>query len=265
MDKTIIKIKWAKRWKTTVIMTWVHGNERSWINVFTELINKIEIENWILFLILWNPNAIKKNIRFIEKDLNRCFRKKITWKTYEDKRAIKIREILKKADYLLDIHNTINPSDAFLISEWKEIAKIFPVKKIVSGFDLLHPWGSDSYMNNIWKIWLCIECWNIGSKIWEKIAKTSIINFLKYTWNIVWKPIIFKNQNFMKFDYIYKSKTNTFILNKKFKDFEKIKKWQIVWYDWEEIVRSYKNWYIIFSKSCNEKWSEAFALWNTIK
>jgi len=261
MKESIIKLSWMKKWKTTVIMTWVHGNERSWIDVFTKLLNTIEINNWTVFFVFWNPKAIEKNVRFLEKNLNRCFHIEINWDTYEDNRAKTIIKILNKSDYLLDIHNTINKSKPFLISERKDLDKYFPVDKVVSWFDKLHPWWSDGYMNSIWKVGLCIECWNIGNKTWEKIAEESIINFLKFTWNIEWKPILYKGKDHFNFYEIYKTKTDNFRLNREFNEFEGIRKWEIIWYDWNECIISKKDWVMLFAYAANKIWSEGFTMW----
>jgi hypothetical protein len=166
---------------------------------------------------------------------------------------------------LLDIHNTTSfyNSVKFLISEYKDFWKYFDIKYIISWFDNLHPWWSDSYMNSIWKKWFCLECWSINfwdKKESEKLAEKSIINFLKLTWNINWKVEIFNNQKFIKFDYIYKNKTLNFKFKKNFKDFEKIEAWEIIAYDWEEKIKAKENSYILFSYKPSKIWDECFCL-----
>ncbi len=77
-------------------------------------------------------------------------------------------------------------------------------------------------MNNIWKIWICLESWRIYDEKWPEIAKNGIINFLRFTWNINWEVKERKNQEFIKFDTIYKNQTLEFKFVKDFLDFEKI-------------------------------------------
>ncbi len=262
MDKSIIKINWEKTWKTTVIMTWVHGNERSGIDVFKKILPTIKIYSWTVYFVLANPKAIEKNVRFVEKNMNRCFKKRIVWKSYEEIRVKEIKKILNNADYLLDIHNTTNKiSEPFLIWEEKQIAKYFPVKKFLSWIDDIQKWWSDGYMYNRWKLWFCIESGSIYDKHWPWIAEISIINFLKITGNIIWKPdILSQNQTHLNCYKMYKSKTNNFILAKKFKDFENIKKWEIIWYDWKNKIIADKNWAILFAHDSDQKWKECFVL-----
>ncbi len=258
---SIIKIESKIPWKITVIMAWVHGNEKSWIIAIQKLIPLIKIETWTVYFIFANLKAIEQNIRFVEKNLNRCFKKRIIWTSYEDKRAKEIRKILKKSDYLLDIHNTNNTqSEPFIISEEKDIGKYFPVKKIITWLNVIHAGGSDGYLWSLNKVWVCIECGSISDPKWALLAENAIINFLKYTWNISGKPNIFKNKIHIDCNYMYISKTNTFTLSKKFKDFEKIKKWQPLWYDWNTPVLSDRNWCILFSKNTDKIWMEAFVL-----
>lgn len=251
-----------KKWNTTMIMVWVHGNELAWPNAVLEIMKNIQVETWKLYFIFANLEALKKNVRQTEKNMNRSFVKNNSWITYEDKRANEIMEILNHSDYLLDVHNTLNEKNSipFLISEYPELWKYFDVKKIVSWFDTLHPGGSDGYMNSIWKVWLCLESGNIYDEKWPKIAKNGILNFLKYTRNIAWKPKIFSNQEYIDFDKIYKNKTLNFVFAKEFKEFEKIKKGQVIWYDNGKEVLSDRNGYIVFTYIPKNIGDEVFCL-----
>jgi len=252
-----------KDWNITTVMVWVHGNELAWPQILVKLIKKIDIKFWKVFFIFANLKALEQWVRQVEKNMNRCFVKWNKSGTYEELRAREIMKFLDQSDYLLDVHNTINEQNSipFLISEHDEIWKFFNVRKIVSWFDELHPWWSDSYMNSIWKVWLCLESWSIYDKNSEIIAENWILNFLKYTWNVDWEAERYSSQEFIKFDYLYKNKTLNFKFTKEFKDFEKIKKWQIIWYDWDLIIKSDRDWFIIFPYIPRNIWDEVFCLW----
>jgi hypothetical protein len=148
-----------------------------------------------------------------------------------------------------------------LISEYSDLWKYFDVDLIVSWFDNLHPWWSDWFMNNLWKVWLCLESGSIYDEKWYDIAKNGIINFLKYTKNISWKPKIKEKQEFINFDSIYKNKSLDFKFAKQFNDFEKIEKWQLIAIDWGEKIYSDRNWYIVFTYIPQNLWEECFCLW----
>jgi hypothetical protein len=65
-------------------------------------------------------------------------------------------------------------------------------------------------------------------------------------------------------DYMYKSKTKNFKLEKDFKDFEFIKAWETIWYDWNIELIAEKDSYILFSHNTKNIWEEAFCLGNKI-
>lgn len=131
---------------------------------------------------------------------------------------------------------------------------------VINWFDKLHPWWSDSFMNSIWKIWLCLESGSIYDEKWPKTAKEWILNFLRFTWNISWNVTAKEWQTFIRFDRIYKNKTINFRLAKEFLDFEKISKWQILAYDGEETIYSDRDGYIVFTYKPKEIWDECFCL-----
>jgi len=260
---------WIK-WNTTVIMVWVHGNEFSWIEILDEIIKSLDINNWKVYFIYANLKAIEKKIRFIEKNLNRCFLIDKKWSTYEEKRALEIIEILNKADYLLDIHNTIstNSSLEILITTHIDYAKYFNVDKVVSNIDDIQKGWSDWYMDCIWKKWFCLECGSIY--FWDKnktleLAKNSIINFLKVTWNINWIPKEYNLKRLIiKMKYMHFLKTNNFIFTKDYKDFEFIQSWDIIGKDWCFDIKVEKNSYIVFPRKRKNIWDECFCIWEEI-
>lgn len=260
MDKSIVKITSKNPWKITVIMTWVHGNERSGIDAFKKIIPTIKITSWTVYFVLANLNAIEQNVRFTEKNLNRCFKKRIIGNTYEENRAREIRKILNKADCLLDVHNTFNEiNGACLIGENPELTQYFPIKRFLSWIDAIEKWWSDGYMYNRWKIGICLECGCLSDSNWSTIAEQSILNFLKVTWNIHWTPeILQKNPVHIKCYKMYKSKTNNFKLIKVFKDFEDIKKWEIIGYDWDKKILAPRDWLVLFAHDTDAIGKEMF-------
>lgn len=262
--QTIISKVWKKKWVNTVVMCGVHGNEIVWIVAINELVEKIRIDSWSVFFIYANLLAIKNNTRFFDKNMNRLFKDNNLWCSYEEIRIKEIKKYLNKSDFLLDLHSSNSKiSKPFLITEHTKISNIFPVDIAVSGFEKIESWWSDWYMDYIWGKWFCLESGNIKDVKWVKLAKKSILNFLKFTWNIDWKYQVFSDQSKMKLDKLYKTNSNKFVLMKEFKDFEKIKKWQVIWVDWNQEVISNYNSKILFARNRNKKWDEGFILLKT--
>ena len=106
-----------------VIIGAMHGNERIGVDVINMLKNECTPEtiHGTLTLILGNPRAYEKNIRFIDEDLNRLFgensKSTENQETYEQQRAFELKPFLENANYLLDIHATIKPSIPFVFCE----------------------------------------------------------------------------------------------------------------------------------------------------
>jgi hypothetical protein len=123
-------------------------------------------------------------------------------------------------------------------------------------------------MDNIWKKWFCLECWSIN--FWDRkkswlLAKESIINFLKVTWNIEWKAKIYKiKKEIIKMDYMYKTKTTNFSLKKEYKDFEELKAWEVIAYDWKDELIVENDSIILFAYNQKEIWKDWFCIWHKI-
>ncbi|MFH7028040.1 MAG: aspartoacylase [Heteroscytonema crispum UTEX LB 1556] len=104
-----------------------HGNEFTGaylIKKFDQFPDLIKRPSFETVTLLANPKAFEATRRYIEKDLNRCFRssdlQNPTPSSYEEKRAKSIQEILsskddKQVDFLLDLHSTTSNMGLTLI------------------------------------------------------------------------------------------------------------------------------------------------------
>ena len=108
----------AKKYPLT-IMAVTHGNEVAGIKVLTQIAGLIESGlvhlPFNIVLQLGNFEASLANKRFIDRDLNRSFGREES-NTIEDRRARELETVLRETGYLLDIHQTIEPTKSpFLI------------------------------------------------------------------------------------------------------------------------------------------------------
>jgi succinylglutamate desuccinylase len=237
-------------WKTTTIMAWVHGNETSGIRILEKLADTLDIVSGKVYLVLQaNPRAVSAGVRQTEKNMNRAFHDMPQGSTYEDLRAQEILPILRDSDILLDVHNTLSTENSvpFLISEHSIYDTYFPVDTVVSGLDILHPGGSDGYMNSIWKVWLCIEVGSIYFHDDGHIARQSILSLLSATGNIATLPIPTYDQKKYILDTIVYATSTDFRFSRKWADFEPIYTGEIIWYDGNMPVYAPYDGVIVFS------------------
>lgn len=107
--------------RTITLCTLIHGNEIGGIEVFLELLEEIHSGKLKLKsnlrLMLGNVDAYYEDKRFLESDMNRSFGLDNPV-TKEEIRAHEIEKFLQDSDVLLDIHQTIGPTNTpFFIFE----------------------------------------------------------------------------------------------------------------------------------------------------
>jgi succinylglutamate desuccinylase len=266
-NKDFIKLTGKYAGPTSIILAGVHGDEVCGINAINELLPSLQLNKGSLIIGLGNLLAIKKNVRYIEVNLNRVFKdgKLLSKKekmSYEYRRSRVIKKYLMQADALLDIHSSHTPnSPAFAICEKNglNIARYLPVKYITGGFDKVEPGGTDYYMNSNGKIGICVECGYTNDSLSTKNAIQSIIAFLAARKHIK-NNNKFQGQSFFNVYYLYKTKTKKFKLQKKFNDFEKVFKNQIIGKDGKQLIKAQKNGVIIFARNSNKIGADGFLL-----
>lgn len=89
-----------------LIITSTHGNEGFATQVIEEIAKELTPEEYGYDWIIANPNALERNVRFIDTDLNRCAPGDKKSTKYEEVRAAEIMELSKKYNFVIDIHGT---------------------------------------------------------------------------------------------------------------------------------------------------------------
>jgi len=95
----------------------LHGNEPYGLEVVKRLPASVQY-------FIGNENALEKNVRFIDVDLNRCFPGDPEG-NYEERRAVYLVSKLKDFDYIIDLHSTSNECPIFGIVTRINKNKIF--------------------------------------------------------------------------------------------------------------------------------------------
>jgi succinylglutamate desuccinylase len=233
------------------ILGGIHGNEICGIEAIDSIKNTLVLKKGKLFLLYGNVEAIEKNVRQIDCNLNRMFRddsqlQNTEKETIEYCRSREIIPYLNLSDASLDLHSSpTQGSPAFIICEKNgaEIVKDFPFAFRCYGFSEIEPGGTDEYMNSRGKIGICIECGSHTAPDAKEKALLSIQKFLTYFDMIEVDSTTHESQKQEIFIAVhaYITRTNEFRVSQSFRDFENIERWQLIWYDGWEIVSAKKH------------------------
>ena len=249
-----------------VIMAGVHGDEPCGVSALIEAMTKYTIIRGRITWVIGSPKAVNNSCREYQTNLNRIFRDDLSLsefekKTYEYARSRELMPILAEADGLLDIHSsTTLDTIPFIICEQHsyQTASFLPAKVIVSGIDVLHPTGTDAYVNKMGGQGICIECGNHNDPQAVTVARAAIESFFCAFGMIQTKELgIPTSHRYIKAERIYKNKS-TFVLTKDFPEFARINKGDVIGYDGGREVCADRSGVILFPQNCTEQGREAF-------
>ncbi|MBW2997972.1 succinylglutamate desuccinylase/aspartoacylase family protein [Candidatus Woesearchaeota archaeon] len=235
-----------------LILGGVHGNEYCGVRAIDEVINKnlISLNKGKVTFVYANREAINKEVRFVEENLNRCFLEdKLKTNSYEERMAQDIMKIMDSCDVCLDLHaSSCKNSIPFIICENNalEYIKDFPIEIVCGGFDEHEPGGTDYYMNLLGKVGICVECGYKEDLRTKDVAITCITNILSslgmIDYNVKRHP-----KEFLEVNELYQPKEE-FKLIKEFDDFEKMSEGSVIGYDGDNEVRTKSNGFILFAR-----------------
>ncbi len=244
----------------------VHGNERAGIMAMEKVLDEVRIENGTAYFIFANPEAIARNTRFVEKNLNRLFTVKNTvGQTAEEKRARELMLILDQCDALLDLHGYNSTEDEpFIITdkEGLDMAAQLDFKHIVMGISKVGEGGTDCYMTTKGKSGLCLECGsNFRPEQYVPLAEKSIYQFLQF-YGLVKKRVPFSSvkQTYFAVEEIVIRQTDDFTFTKPYRSFDKLEPGQVYARDGGKEYVAHDNQYIIFPRPDQVIGQEAFML-----
>jgi succinylglutamate desuccinylase len=138
----------------------IHGNEVGGLPVVTKILDQIltgEIKlKSTIGIALGNIEAAREGRRFLDRDLNRSFGMGSLSESREGQRARQLQQLLRQSRYLLDIHQTREPSRTpFFIFPWARRSFDF-ARMISKELPIVTHWGgsfsqdgmcSDEYVN----------------------------------------------------------------------------------------------------------------------
>ncbi|SMF55276.1 succinylglutamate desuccinylase/aspartoacylase domain-containing protein [Pseudobacteriovorax antillogorgiicola] len=162
------------------LMAVTHGDEVAGIAILNKivdlLLSDVIVLPYAINLALANPWGSRKNRRFVERDLNRSFGRS-AMDTLEDKRAKDLEPLLKSTAYLVDFHQTIEPSHRpFFIFPYDERGFQF-ARHLAPDIPVVTHWGggfskdgacSDEFVNRHGGVGLTIELGQKGFNVFSE-------------------------------------------------------------------------------------------------
>lgn len=262
--KGIIKKVGMEEGPTLAIFCGVHGNEKAGIYAVEKIVQEIRIQKGEVYFVFANPKAIEKNIRYVEKNLNRCFLPNQNGNTHEEQRATILMNILDKCEALLDIHasNSKKTTPFVITDNGFEITKHMSFEIVATGFDEIEPGATDGYMKSRGKIGICLECGYSGEG--EKnssLAYKSILQFLQY-FNVIEETVDKDNisQRILHVDEVQKVTSKDFDVVREFADFETLPKGTLLAKEKDKQFITDKERVILFGRPGKPVGAEAYIL-----
>lgn len=165
LPEGVIRIVGSKPGKTVAVFCGIHGNERAGIMAVDRLLADLKIEAGTVYFAYANQQAIARNVRYVERNLNRLFSRALPVGTgYEAERAVELMGLLDGCDALLDLHSYREPvllerATPFAICEADsaDVARRLPFPIVIQGFSAIQEGGTDGYMFAQGKVGICVE------------------------------------------------------------------------------------------------------------
>lgn len=264
MDSSIIIKEGTRPGKTVAIFGGIHGNETVGIQAIDAVLKSVDIESGKVYFVHSNLEAIKRNIRFVEKNLNRLFFENNGGNTTEDARARDLMRILDECDALLDIHAFNDErGKPFIICEKNsfELAQQLQFPIISTGWATIEPNSTDGYMFRKGKHALCLECGSVmNPEKYLPLAIESINHFLAYFGCIKKEKTEKTNkerQHIVEVKKIIRKETEKFSFTKEFENFETLTEGSVFAHDDQKQYIAGKNECIIFPRPLTSIGAEA--------
>ncbi|EKD44276.1 MAG: succinylglutamate desuccinylase/aspartoacylase [uncultured bacterium (gcode 4)] len=268
-------------WPTVAIFSWIHWDEISGIRAAKKLLSdirtwKIPIRKGRIMLLIWaNRKAIKAGKRYMRDNLNRLFIDEIKGEWYEYERSKELKEVLKKCEYILDLHSTSWLSVPYIMTEKKHV----PFAKKLWIPTMVVWWGqlgsafitgdTDGYINSHWWVWFTFEAWDHLSPEWAKNAYRISLNYLSILKLIDESHFqeIAGDRKYVKMENIYICESGAFEFRLPLpENFQPIRKGVLIWMDGNKEVRAEKDMILVMPNIANpKKWEDVFFIGKLLK
>lgn len=177
----------------------VHGNEKCGTIAIRRVLAEIEAGDIVLtrgrvtFVPVCNPLAYERDVRFVERNLNRSLFPKENPQCYEDRLGNVLCPVFEKTDVLLDIHSYHSQGSAFIFVEPAGKAEM-DYAQALGITDFIHGWqesfpdeesrraaqGTNEYTRLHGGMALTLECGNHHAPEAPDVGYDAILRALRY-------------------------------------------------------------------------------------
>ncbi|MGK7955999.1 MAG: succinylglutamate desuccinylase/aspartoacylase family protein [Crocosphaera sp.] len=218
----------------------VHGNELCGVQTIAQINNRI-LQDSLSFkgrivTIVANSQAIQKNKRFIDWDLNRAFGQPSAF-GHEKHLAQELITYLQDIDYLIDLHSTSASTKPFcagkLTDKHLKLFSMTGIKIYTHGWELHrgHSMLIDA-VDRLGGIGVIVECGQNNAVMTNQVAYNVVENVIN---NIMMKQSMIdlssQSEMIIKIEKIIKAQSNQFSFVRHFENFTPIMADEIVAYD----------------------------------
>lgn len=191
---------WLLPWPTLLLLGAIHGNEPCGPVAIQRVLKELEdgvgtLNSWKLLAIpVCNPKGYEQWVRYCENNLNRVFKPWFDEDSYEWRLAIQIREVMQRADYVLDLHSLSSAHEQFLFrssdtcAKSNDFAQATQIPTVLSESKKLYEWtqerATEDYADYLGVPGVCVECGQHDHPESNEVAYRTIINCMVYLWLI---------------------------------------------------------------------------------
>lgn len=242
--------------KNILILGGVHGNEIGGTIAQQQVIEQIKNgelklkSGSVSFIPTVNEEAQKKDVRFVDVNLNRVVRFHQNPQNNEEKIANVLIAEIDNCDIVLDLHSThCEEDEAFAFIDYPEkenveMLSLIPVKNALVGWpeiydenESLDNFCTEKYAHAKGKAGITVECGYHKSQKSIDVARQSILNVLVYYGVIEGELPVVNNSNLIKLNSFVLKKANG-SMSRNYQHMSEIKKGEVLatYYNGEQIV-----------------------------
>lgn len=258
-------LKSAVPGKNLLVCVAIHGNELCGLRAVERVLPSLTLIRGSLTVIVGNPRAMERGVRYVDTNLNRLFRRddqvsESLRTTYEYQRSRELMPYITAADAVLDIHSSGTPgAPPFVIANAYGLPKAellgFPL--VSYGWGEVEPGGTEDYAEKLGISAYCVECGYHNDESAIARAEDALLRFCQMNGIIEGVPNAVQPRARVEVASAYVAKSN-FVPARIFADFEKVQAGEVIGTDGGMSVVAPDDGVVLFVRARDASRDEAF-------